>query len=76
MIGCEQLNQALLDLREMLWRSRAISSREAGLQKPRLFECHPRGKSGTVAVMGNWEYWSGETAHTWRALAEYDIRLL
>ena len=37
----------------------------------------PRGKLCTVAVMGNWEYWSGETPESWRKkLAKYDIQLL
>ena len=37
----------------------------------------PRGKLCTVAIMGNWEYWSGETALSWQdRLAAYGITVL
>lgn len=37
----------------------------------------PKGKLCTLAIMGNWEYWAGETYQSWhKRLAAYDIELL
>jgi uncharacterized protein len=41
------------------------------------FQACPRGRLGTYAIMGNWEYWSGQSPATWReVLSNYDVLLL
>ena len=41
------------------------------------FDALPRGKFGTFAIMGNWEYWSGAKPDTWRPFLEkHKIQLL
>jgi uncharacterized protein len=41
------------------------------------FEAIPRGKYGTFAIMGNWEYWSEAKPAFWRPFLEkHNIRLL
>lgn len=42
-----------------------------------VFAVAPKGKLGTFAVMGNWEYWSDAPPHKWRQILErYGIQLL
>ena len=75
----EQLNQTFVGLHgDIVALTGDIITRgwtEAALDS--FLRSIPRGKLCTVAVMGNWEYWSGETPESWRQkLSRYGIQLL